>query len=605
MKHGSDLLRPRDPRLPLFVKVATQPPLSECWSVNVSKSGIGLQAIGGPRSAALAEGSELELEFDLPDSGSRVQARGWVVWRHDGAPGARGEVAASLGVAFRSLSAEDRLKLSRYVQSGMSHVAVAFATREEAAVIEAALAPLARLHFASRVEEVEELVSRGDLAAVVACGAEGVRGRELLERMGGGGGSGAGLPEVLDVQRDLGPRVIAWARADPMPLMEALNAGSVFRVLSPPLDPMALAAAVARACRERGVRAEQRRVAQRLERSLLRQRSRGTGRTVRTAAGELVLESEAMRQALELARVAAPHPVAVLLQGETGTGKEILARTIHALSTRANQPLVVQDCGALTETLLDSELFGHVKGAFTGAVADHPGLFVLADGGTIFLDEIENTTPNLQARLLRVIETGEVRPVGGTQVRQVDVRLVAASNRDLRAEVRAGHFRPDLYYRLSSFPILVPPLRERRSDVLPLARHFLRAAAVALGRRPSALTREVEDLLLSYDWPGNARELRNLMERAALLTTDGAPIALELFPPNLFESPEPGRAPQIAVPASGTLRQRLAAVEREVLRAALERNRGVLRRAAAELKIDPVTLGRKVRRHGLRTGAES
>jgi len=131
---------------------------------------------------------------------------------------------------------------------------------------------------------------------------------------------------------------------------------------------------------------------------------------------------------------------------------------------------VVQDCGALTETLLDSELFGHVRGAFTGATADHPGLFLLADGGTIFLDEIENTTPNLQARLLRVIETGEVRPVGGTQVRHVDVRLVAASNRDLRAEVRAGHFRPDLYYRLSSFPILVPPLRERRSDVLPLAR---------------------------------------------------------------------------------------------------------------------------------------
>jgi transcriptional regulator with GAF, ATPase, and Fis domain len=296
--------------------------------------------------------------------------------------------------------------------------------------------------------------------------------------------------------------------------------------------------------------------------------------------------------------------VAVLLQGETGTGKEILARTIHELSGRANQPLVVQDCGALTETLLDSELFGHVRGAFTGATADHPGLFLLADGGTIFLDEIENTTPNLQARLLRVIEAGEVRPVGGTQVRQVDVRLVAASNRDLRAEVRAGRFRPDLYYRLSSFPILVPPLRERRSDVLPLARHFLRAAAEALGRPVSPLSREVEELLLGYDWPGNARELRNLMERAALLTTEGAPITLALFPPSLFEAPAPGGggegSPVIAVPGSGSLRQRLAAVEREVLRAALERNQGVLRRAAAELKVDPVTLGRKARKHGLR-----
>ncbi|HYV48370.1 MAG TPA: sigma 54-interacting transcriptional regulator, partial [Myxococcaceae bacterium] len=492
--------------MPLFVRVSTQPPLPECWSVNISKSGIGLQATGGPRSAAVVEGSDLDLELDLPDSGSKVRGWGWVVWRHDGLAGPGGEVSVSLGVAFRALSADDRLKIARYVQSGMSHVAVAFGTRQESDAIRAALESNARLHFATSAEEVDELVSRGDVAAVVVCGADAPGAMDLLERLAAQRGGPAGSSEVLDAQRDLAPRVIACARSDPMRLMEALNGGLVFRVLAPPLNEAALAAAVARACRERGVRAEQRRVAQRLERSLLQGR-----RPIRTAAGELVLESEAMRRALELAKVAAPHPVAVLLQGETGTGKEILARTIHELSSRANQPLVVQDCGALTETLLDSELFGHVRGAFTGATADHPGLFVLADGGTIFLDEIENTTPNLQARLLRVIETGEVRPVGGTQVRQVDVRIIAASNRDLRAEVRGGRFRPDLYYRLSSFPILVPPLRERRSDVLPLARHFLRAAAVALGRPVPPLSREVEELLLAYDWPGNARELRNLM----------------------------------------------------------------------------------------------
>jgi two-component system, NtrC family, response regulator HupR/HoxA len=588
--------------MPLFVRVATHPPLPECWSVNISKSGIGLQATGGPRSAAVAEGAELELELDLPDSGSKVRARGWVVWRHDGAAGPGGEVSVSMGVAFRTLSADDRLKISRYVQSGRSHVAVAFAAREEALAIEAALSERAQLHFASKAEEVGELVARGDVAAVVVCGADAPGARELVERLGAPRG-GAGTSEVLEVQRDMAPRVIACARADPMPLMEALNAGLVFRVLAPPLDGGALAAAVARACREWGVRAEQRRVAQRLERSLLQaQRGRTSPRTIRTAAGELVLESDAMRRALELAKVAAPHPVAVLLQGETGTGKEILARTIHELSSRANQPLVVQDCGALTETLLDSELFGHVRGAFTGATADHPGLFVLADGGTIFLDEIENTTPNLQARLLRVIETGEVRPVGGTQVRQVEVRIIAASNRDLRAEVRAGRFRPDLYYRLSSFPILVPPLRERRSDVLPLARHFLQAASVALERPVSPLSKEVEELLLAYDWPGNARELRNVMERAALLTSGGAPITRSLFPPSLFEAPTSGGEPGIAVPSSGSLRQRLGTVEREVLRAALERHQGVLRRAAAELKVDPVTLGRKAKKYGLRTG---
>ncbi|HEY8207456.1 MAG TPA: PilZ domain-containing protein, partial [Myxococcaceae bacterium] len=311
MKQGSDLLRPRDPRLPLFVRVATQPPLPECWSVNISKTGIGLQATGGPRSAAVAEGSELELELDLPDSGSRVRARGWVVWRHDGAAEPGGAAAVSLGVAFRALSADDRLKISRYVQSGMSHVAVAFAGREEAAAIEAALGSSVRLHFASRAGEVDELVSRGDVAAVIACGAESPQTRELMEGLGARQGGDAGPPEVLEVHRDLAPRVIACARADPMPLMEALNAGLAFRVLAPPLDGAALAAAVASACRERGVRAEQRRVALRLERSLLQQqRSRGPARTIRTAAGELVLESDAMRRVLELARVAAPHAVA-------------------------------------------------------------------------------------------------------------------------------------------------------------------------------------------------------------------------------------------------------------------------------------------------------
>jgi len=438
---------------------------------------------------------------------------------------------------------------------------------------------------------------------VVVSGADAPGMRDLLEALGVQKG---GAPEVLEVQRDLAPRVIACAGADPARLMEALNAGSVLQVLAAPLDPGVLAAAVARACREWSVRAEQRRVVQRLERALLQgQRPRGTERTTRASAGELVLESDAMRQALDLARVAAPHPVAVLVQGETGTGKELLARTLHEISPRANQPLVVQDCGALNEALLDSALFGHVRGTLPGDTADHPGLFLLADGGTILLDEIEHATPNLQARLLRVIETGEVRPVGGTQVRKVDVRIIAASSRDLRAEVRAGRFRPDLYYRLSSFPILVPPLRERRSDVLPLARHFLQAAAVALERPVSPLSREVEELLLAYDWPGNARELRNLMERAAMLATGDAPITLPLFPPSLFELPAGAgaRAAGISVPAAGSLRQRLGAVEREVLRAALDRNQGVLRRAAAELKVDPVTLGRKAKKYGLKAGA--
>jgi two-component system response regulator HupR/HoxA len=300
---------------------------------------------------------------------------------------------------------------------------------------------------------------------------------------------------------------------------------------------------------------------------------------------------------MELVRVAAPHRVAVLLQGETGTGKEVLARIIHRMSGRGDVPLVVQDCGALTETLLESELFGHVKGAFTGAVADHPGLFVLADGGTIFLDEIENTTPNLQAKLLRVLEGGDVRPVGGTQVRHVDVRVVAASNRDLAQEVRAGRFRADLFYRLNSFTIDLPPLRERPEDVSSLARHFLELFNRVLKRSASGIAADAEEALLAYEWPGNARELRNVMERAVLLSQPGEMVTRRLLPPALVSVSGAN-----AGPGSGSLKARMEQVERDIIREALEQNGGVLRRAAVALGMDPVTLGRRARRHGLWKG---
>jgi len=304
-----------------------------------------------------------------------------------------------------------------------------------------------------------------------------------------------------------------------------------------------------------------------------------------------------MQQVLELVRVAAPHRVAVLLQGETGTGKEVLARVIHRLSGRCDMPLVVQDCGALTETLLESELFGHVKGAFTGAVADHPGLFVLADGGTIFLDEIENTTPNLQSKLLRVLEGGDVRPVGGTQVRRVDVRIIAASNRDLAEEVRAGRFRSDLFYRLNSFTIDLPPLRERPEDILDLAHYFLTHFNRTLRRSTRGLDAEAEQVLLAAQWQGNVRELRNCMERAVLLSGEEEQVTRRHLPPALVSGIENSRS--LRVSGSGSLKERMEQFEKEIIREALERHGGVLRRAAAALEMDPVTLGRRVRRHGL------
>src|SRR5690242_18944885 len=290
--------------------------------------------------------------------------------------------------------------------------------------------------------------------------------------------------------------------------------------------------------------------------------------------------SPAMQRVLELVRVAAPHRVAVLLQGETGTGKEVLARIIHRMSGRGDVPLVVQDCGALTEMLLESELFGHVKGAFTGAVADHPGLFVLADGGTIFLDEIENTTAALQSKLLRVLESGDVRPVGGTQVRRVDVRIIAASNRDLAEEVHAKRFRSDLFYRLNSFIVDLPPLRERPEDVLDLAHYFIAHFNRTLRRSVTGLSEDAAQVLRYARWPGNVRELRNCIERAVLLSNDDEPVCARHLPPSLSAGLEGARR-QVRTGSARSLRERLEQLEKEIIREALENHGGVVRRAAA------------------------
>jgi len=289
-------------------------------------------------------------------------------------------------------------------------------------------------------------------------------------------------------------------------------------------------------------------------------------------------------------RIVAPHKTTALFVGETGTGKELLARLLHQASDRAHAAFLAQDCGALTETLLDSELFGHVKGAFTGAVNTHPGLFVLADGGTIFLDEIENMSAALQAKLLRVLETGEVRPVGGSKVRRVDVRVIAATNQELLDAVQRGRLRADLYYRLSTFPITIPPLRARREDILPLAESFRLKAEQMLRRHTTGFDADSRAQLYAHDWPGNVRELRNTIERSILFANDDAPLVVRL---------PPAARTAAALNPSGNLEERLHQLERSLIRDALLRHGGVIRRAARELGVNAITLGRKIKTHGL------
>ena len=231
----------------------------------------------------------------------------------------------------------------------------------------------------------------------------------------------------------------------------------------------------------------------------------------------------------------APTDSTVLVTGESGTGKELLVRALHAASPRADRPFVPVNCGAIPRDLLESELFGHEKGAFTHALRSRPGRFELADGGTIFLDEIGEMEPGLQVKILRVLQEKEIERVGGTGCRKVDVRIVAATNRDLEAAVAAGTFREDLYYRLNVIPIHLPPLRERGQDVLLLARHFLGRFCRKKERPPLELSPVVQRVLLAYAWPGNVRELENVMERLSVLV-DGHVVAPEDLPARLLQS---------------------------------------------------------------------
>jgi NtrC-family two-component system response regulator AlgB len=298
---------------------------------------------------------------------------------------------------------------------------------------------------------------------------------------------------------------------------------------------------------------------------------------------ELASESPIMRAVLEtIARVAAAD-VAVLLRGESGTGKTVLARALHQQSPRRDAPFAVVNCPTLTEELLASELFGHARGAFTGAVRDQPGRVEAAEGGTLFLDEVGELSPALQAKLLRFVQDKQFERVGETRTRSADVRVVAATNRDLEADVAAGRFREDLLYRLNVVELVVPPLRERSEDILPLARGFLAFFARAAKRAPMTLSPAAEEVLLRHTWPGNVRELRNALERVAILW-QGQIVEPEALP----DRTAPLARPRPRIGGDYTLEE----IEREHTEQVIARTR-TQEEAARALGVDPSTLWRK------------
>ncbi|HEY9516450.1 MAG TPA: sigma-54 dependent transcriptional regulator [Gemmatimonadaceae bacterium] len=312
--------------------------------------------------------------------------------------------------------------------------------------------------------------------------------------------------------------------------------------------------------------------------------------------GEIVGHSASFQAALDVARKVARHPSTVLITGESGTGKELVARLIHRCSPRADESFVAVNCGAIPEMLLESELFGHVKGSFTGATADKPGLFEEAEDGTLFLDEIGELPASLQVKLLRVLQEGEVRRVGATTSRTMNVRVVAATNRDLAADVNTGRFREDLYYRVNVIGVRLPPLRERAEDIPELARHFLRRHNEQLGLHVDLITPGAMRMLVEHSWPGNVRELENVIERALVLS-GGDSIDVE----HLSDLVSSSRRAVETSSAEGDLsvKRRTEELERGLIRRALERTRGNRTRAARLLDLSHRALLYKIRDYGL------
>ena len=314
----------------------------------------------------------------------------------------------------------------------------------------------------------------------------------------------------------------------------------------------------------------------------------------------IIGESGPMKRVFDLVEKVVERDVTVLLIGETGTGKEVFARAIHYNGPRKKGRFVAANCGALSETLLESELFGHKRGSFTGAVGDKMGLLEAANGGTVFLDEVSETSPSFQVKLLRVLQEGEVTRVGDLAPRKIDVRVIAATNKDLELEIREGRFREDLFYRLSVFPVRLPALRDRPEDIPVLARHFLKRYACSFGQESPGFTRQAIKAMTAYAWPGNVRELANEVQRALLIGEPGAEISLA----ELSDKISGGPACAEVSKSRGALREAVETVERDLIQRAYERFEGNKTHMAEELGISRWTLLQKMRAYGIETNRD-
>lgn len=390
---------------------------------------------------------------------------------------------------------------------------------------------------------------------------------------------------------------------------QALSQAAIYQFILAPLDVVQLGLVVERALETRELARRHRILSREFKisggSSIFGDRSGPTFRQESQRFEKLIYVSEKMAELCDLARQAATTELPILIQGETGTGKELLARAIHYNSMRRGSPLLVQNCGGMPDELLQSELFGHKRGAFTGAISDRLGLFRAADGGTVLLDEISDVSPSFQVSLLRFLQEGEVKPLGADRVLHCNVRIIAASNRPLKDLVARGEFRQDLYFRLKGFEFEVPPLRERPDDIAPLAEFFAAKHADAIGRKILGITASAVEKLSACEFHGNIRELENEIRRMVALASDGEYITTRNMSPALLAAAATRKASDAVqgfAPETATLKDQVESLEKQVVGRSLVRNHWNQSRTAAELGLSRVGLANKIKRYNLNEG---
>ncbi len=406
--------------------------------------------------------------------------------------------------------------------------------------------------------------------------------------------------EFLEISQTISPdlvRIVLTGFTDVEDLIAAINTGKVHKYITKPWEPEDLRLTLRDALEKMELVRENERLAAELQKANEKLRTENTilRREVEAQVfpKDIIYGSPEMENILRLLRRVTGTETTVLIQGETGTGKELIARFIHSESSRRDQIFIPVNCGAIPRDLVESEFFGHSRGAFTGATQEKKGYFEMANGGTIFLDEIGDAPPELQVKLLRVLQENEIMPVGHSQPRKVDVRILASTNRDLKAEVLTGRFRQDLYFRINVFSVTIPPLRERRKDILPLAEYFLKKFSLKMNRKPGDFTEEARSLLLAYSWPGNVRELQNEIERVVLLSEAGKNIGPELLSDHI------SRRQRAAPISESDMKSAVRELEEEMIRRTLARFSHNKSQTARALGISRQSLLEKLRRMGL------